>query len=527
MKIIQLIVAIAKLIPAIGLNSKAEKEIKKLGYGINDNSYTGAALVTSLLITVFLIPITFLMFANVALALIFVVFALVFYFLLSLPGIEVNQKTKDMEAELPLVLSTMSIFLTLRLPFEHVLEIVATEKNTVGDELKKIIIEMKKGVTLQNAVSRFALNYPSVNLKRAFSQIISAYEIGSGKELGRIANELLSIQQHKLKEYSSKGALFGLLFIMVSAVLPTFFLLYSVLGNYLLEENNGKIGVITGMLVLFPLISFILLIFAKANAPRTLFEDKEKYSMFIFIPLVIFIGSFLLPVEFTVVGLIVGYVLITYNAYREYKKERRIEEIEKNLPDALLSVSALPESTTMEKMFETIEFGDYGILSEESRKTRKQLSAGVSVTSALGDLETRNNSQVLRRTVMMLEHTYYCKGMNRLNRFAEDILQFLELKREKYSLLAMQKYTLLLGGLLVPTILKITINLLKNLMEFFDGNMEILTFASSLVPAYICIYAFMAAIYISEIEGKKSNISQYFLMISLVGLLAFTFISFS
>jgi hypothetical protein len=114
-----------------------------------------------------------------------------------------------------------------------------------------------------------------------------------------------------------------------------------------------------------------------------------------------------------------------------------------------------------------------------------------------------------------------------MNLLAEDIMQFSEIKREKAAMMSMQKYTLLFGAVLIPLILKITLNLLNNLVGFFNGNQALLLFSFSLVPAYLGVYAFLSATYISEIEGKRSSMPTYFLISAVISLLAFKLITLS
>jgi hypothetical protein len=159
----------------------------------------------------------------------------------------------------------------------------------------------------------------------------------------------------------------------------------------------------------------------------------------------------------------------------------------------------------------------------------------------------------------MLRHVFSTNSFGQLNKLGEDMLQFVEVRRERAGLLSMQKYTLVFGGLLVPLILKITLNLLQSMAEFFVSDTSVgadtgaisgagdaiggavsgaaagaigsasgapqLDFAFSLVPAYLIIYALLSSFYIGNIDERRSQSTLYFLAIVVVGLMTFYFLN--
>jgi len=166
-------------------------------------------------------------------------------------------------------------------------------------------------------------------------------------------------------------------------------------------------------------------------------------------------------------------------------------------------------------------------------------------------LGSRNKSPMLSRACAMLRHVFATNSFSQLNKLGEDMLQFVEVRRERAGLLSMQKYTLVFGGLLVPLILKITLNLLQSMAEFFvdgasagatgaseaigsvgsavsgasAGTAPQLDFAFSLVPAYIIIYALLSSFYIGNIDERRSQSALYFLAIVVIGLATFYFLN--
>jgi hypothetical protein len=283
------------------------------------------------------------------------------------------------------------------------------------------------------------------------------------------------------------------------------------------------------MLIIFPLISLSIQLISKSTIPSSALENSGSGTdLSIAGPTALLVVSLLLlPKEFMLFGIVGGCAIAAYLVYARYRNEKRIEDIEKYLPDALFSVSGLPKSTKMEDIFRVIERSDYGELSVEAGKSRKQIESNLSAETVLSDLSTRNRSLMLQRATDMLKHVFSTNSFEQLNRLAEDMLQFVEVRRERAGLLAMQKYTLVFGGLIVPLILKITLNLLESMAEFFsDGaNSSQIEFAALLIPAYLVVYAMLSSIYISNIDERRSRSAGYFLVIVAVGLATFFFIN--
>jgi Flp pilus assembly protein TadB len=523
MKLIDAVVAASSFGPEVGLKSRMLEPLKKLGLGISMERYMGGALLLSLVFGILTCVLALLIGETIALGLFG--FAFIFGFLLYLPTMEIRRRTSEFEARLPFVLRTISMLLEMRLPFQRALEIVAKTE----PELRLVVDDISKGITVQKSFARLTTFYDSFTVKRALSQLLTAYEVGSsGNEVGRIGDEMLSIQRHSLKEHSSRSAMFGLIFVVCAAVLPTFFLVYSVLGQMTNGQAADRISITIAMLVVFPLISLMILLVAKSLLPRSAIESGSgSADISVMVPAgAIILALLILPDSLTIFAVLAGLAAIILLVYRRYQEEKRVEELERHLPDALFSAAGLPKSTKMEDLFCMIEKAGYGTLSEEAAKSRKQLAVNLSTDMVLEDLASRNKSQMLVRACDMLGHVFSTNSFDRLNRLAEDITKFVEIRREKADILSMQKYTMVLGGFIVPLILKITLNLLTSMAEFFTTEAgPQLQFVYSIIPAYIVIYGLLSYFYISSMEENRSGPAAYFLGIVLSGMITFFFIN--
>jgi len=467
-----------------------------------------------------------------------VVTLLAFLFFLALPSFELRRKTKVMEAEMPFVLRTIGMLRNMKINFMKCMEMAAEEDSEISGELKTIVNQVNSGITLEKALARFASFFSSYTIKRALSQILSAYELGSsGIEMRRIGDELLAVQQHELKESASKNAIFGMVFIMATAILPTFFLIYILLGNF--GVGGGAVGgafdkftIAAVLLLVFPTISALLLLMSKATVPYSpLMPKGSVLDGGVLIGALLFVFSFLIEDEFfRYLIMAISIVIILWRIYTTYKIEKKLEEIEQYLPDALFSIATLPKSAKMEKIFDIIAQGGYKSLSEEALIAKRQLTTNINSDKVLEDLWRRNNSPALKKVCVMLKHAYDTNSIDQMHSIAEDILKNFEIRRDRAALMSMQKYTIMFGAVIIPFILKIALSLIGNLSDFLAANSsavgETISYVISLIPPYLVIYSLISAFYIADIEAKKSRAAIYFLLLSFASIAIFNFFQF-
>jgi hypothetical protein len=175
-----------------------------------------------------------------------------------------------------------------------------------------------------------------------------------------------------------------------------------------------------------------------------------------------------------------------------------------------------------------IEDGGFGALSEEAGKSRRQLEMNVKTAAVLDDLAARNPSEMLGRACHMMKQMMDTNSLDRVNSLAEDMIRSFQAKRERSQLFALQKYTLVFGAVLIPLILKMTLNLLQSMSGLLEDATisEAAAAAGSVVPPYLVIYAIVASMAIADAEGKGSAVAIYSVGLSVLGLFAFHFISF-
>lgn len=455
----------------------------------------------------------------------FASFAVLLSFLFFLPFLEKRKKESEIEMQLPLFLSGAGMLMEAGVGFERAVRESAKGRGILEKEINRILFEKKEGADFGKLVSDFAGSMDSIPAKRALTRLVSTYRVGGGgREMRVLGEELMDVIRHKEKQYSSKSTIFGLLFIISSAVLPTFFIIYTIVSGMGTDAEVNRLSFSLAMLVLFPLVSILILEFSKMLAPQSPFDSVKGTAPEKTIPFIVFIGVILaVPEQLRFPAVVVGGAVLFAFSYKTLTKEKRIEGLESGLPDALLSISTLPKSEGAEGIFRLIESGEYGPLSDEAAVSRVQIEDGMDFRKVLRDFRQRNHSEMIEKTFSIIEHLFDTDSLNMLGAVAEDVLKHFEIRREREGMMSMQKYTLFFGGILVPLIIGISLSMLSDMGAFFESGdiAGFVLFSKSLVSPYLLIYSAICAYRISGIEGKRSSAAVYFSLIAVVSMAVF------
>lgn len=530
MSIAKILFKLSDSFPAIRISTNSSKILKKVAPEVNENRYVVMSIFLAAILALICALSTYLISSNIYSAFIISIlfFSLFGVLFLKIPEVELNNYIEEFEVELPLALRTIGILINFGLPFQKAFAFIIYEDTALAKEVRSVISDSEKGVEFSKSLSHLAKNTGSQPIKRAIAQIITAYSHGQhGNEIKAIADELLALQQYRFRDAAVRSSTFGLLFVAVTALLPTFFTIISVLGPALFSIAISEQTLIFVLMIIFPSISLLVLLVAKASLPRALFKkEKPPNLQVILLTCILILLMLVLPQPYNYAALTIGSIVIGILLYDKYKKEKRKELVEARLPDALFTIATLPKASTTEQLFYTIERGGHGPLSDEASISIDQLRAGVKTELVLQDVGKRNDSGIVKRVFEIIEYAINTNSFDKLSTVAEDLLKFSEINRERVSILSMQKYTLIFGGFLVPTILKITISLLNKVGAFLDPSAIILLpVASKIAPAYIIVYSLLVSYYISEIEQKESTFAVCSILLTVAGLIIFSIVS--
>jgi Flp pilus assembly protein TadB len=518
---------ISSLFPAFGIRSAKADYARK--FGAEPGRYASFALIFPIFPSLLLGLLLLATFSASPIISIPILYALLASALLFLPGLAFSRIRSEAESELPLLLRTLGMLLELELPFTSALERLSKDDFAVSPLLAEAVREAGRGATLESALASAAGELESPKLKRAVSQVISAYEGGGGaREILRISSEFAAIGRHKAREHSSRQALFSLLFIAVSAILPAVFLIFSFLGAAVFSYGSSPLYFSLAFLLGFPLLSASILYASSLLSPPNPLGRKEQAGGRMLLPLLIAALSVLfpvlgLPLIYQVALLAVALALSVAYFYPEYSRQKRREEIEEALPDALLLLSGSAAGAGIDSAFSLMQKSRSGPLSDEISVSLKQLRAKVKPARALEDLWERNGSEALRRVASFFSQLFDSGAsvQHYAGLMAEDLFCLFEERRVRRDSLSMQKYTLVFGALILPVILGNSLSLVQGMSGISGSETALPPSAQSAVPAYLIIYSFLCSLFISDAESRPSSMLTYFASLSIASTILF------
>ncbi|MFH1588855.1 MAG: type II secretion system F family protein [Candidatus Diapherotrites archaeon] len=262
------------------------------------------------------------------------------------------------------------------------------------------------------------------------------------------------------------------------------------------------------------LMGFVLFVALSAAALIIGFEFNEIFY------LIAFVFSFLF-------ALVLNYFLW------DYLIEKSKREIESMIPEVLLSGAIFSRHSPILELIEFTAKEDFGKLSNEFRKALNEINKGESISNALRNISKRTDSEIIERTINLMVWGYENGAeMNSLfKETAEEILESKAIASERQATMLIEKYTLLIaGGILVPMILGLIVNMISGLnfpsMEGILGGStinrkELLNAALLSNQIYITEFALISALFVSFTEGNQKKAVIYALVLVPLSLIVF------
>jgi len=538
-----------------------QKALIRADLTMQANLYLTLSLLTSIILSLAAGSVSYLAIkfdlatSFVIIALSFAVFALI---LKRVPKLLAKARAASIESDLPIAVRAMAIQLNMKMPFEAALQNTADANYKCSNELKRVAKEVTSGASIPEALYNMSERIESTIVKKIIVQLVRNYEEGTGGEaLKKLADELISIQKIKFREFSAQLSFLGLLFIALACIAPTLFLAYGLVASMFLNVQISPGDVWLMFAAVFPAINIILILYIKLKTPEIVTETKESFlserekrlinaelrrigtnfradHLFAILFFVSFMAAIWLAYFKIYVGILLLFMPVIIYFIILYLIDTRAKGIESYLPDALFQVGALEHGVPIERIIQNISKSGYGPLSEEFMMASRQISAGTDVESALSGISERNNSAILDRTIILLNQCYRIgKDVQTVIReTAEDVFGLVSLAKEQASILAMQRYTILIGGcIIIPIILAFVINIISGL----DYNLISVSSVSQVerqaiinatidsTQTYLVIYTLLASLFIAHQEGRTRKAVVYFVIFVALALVLFNF----
>ncbi|MCC7570060.1 type II secretion system F family protein [Candidatus Micrarchaeota archaeon] len=553
--------------------TKINKNLETANMNVSAEKYLSFGILLAFISAVYFGTISFFILNDFVWTIIIVLlsFVLIYVAVKFYPGFEAKRRGKQIEAELPTVLRMVGIQLDINIQFEKIIENLANEDYEVSKEFGIVFREIGSGVSIPLSLQHMTDRVESEIFSRTVNQLVMNYEKGGkGGELKRVANQLAEMQVSELKAFESKMAFTGLIFIAVSCLMPAFFQIFIAIGGILGNVSVSSLHIWIIFVFVFPVISLIALLFINISTPpiatmhKSTFEKdliiiqrfmKEKKWITITdendaspvkkLGIKFTIGAGIIAVIFLIGGLMFHdafYVLFFVSLvspfvsyfYFLFLAEDRILKMEKKLPEALTHAAMLQKGMSTEQIIGEMS-KQKGPLGNEFKIAYRQISAGADVESSLMAIAERNNSLLIKRAVKLIIHGYYAGAdmYSALRETAEDIYSLFILISQRKSVLALQKYTLLLGGaILVPLILGSILQVVGSLnthglvsvltdKEITD-TADILETIKSATFVYLMIFSIISGIMIAQQEGESKKAIVYAVIIVICAAVLYT-----
>jgi len=239
------------------------------------------------------------------------------------------------------------------------------------------------------------------------------------------------------------------------------------------------------------------------------------------------IAFILSPVKIYALPVFLGLFLGISFVYPYYLLTRKIEDMEKNLPDAFFYLaSSLRAGVSFSEALEEASTARFGALTEEFKRTVQEIKRGRSTMEALRAFAIRNkrSSIIYRSTMIILEA--YERGApmaDVLVAVANDVREILRIKKERKASTGMQAmFFIIASGFIGPFILGVVSQIMGGMNTPEVGLNLPLEAIKNVSLAFVAIQAIVSGLGIGIIrEGKFSAGFKYSAMLAILGTVIF------
>lgn len=246
-----------------------DKDLYQARMPYNGKEYCLAAIGISIFLS-FLTLISYLYSPKYTLLLFFLVFSASMILFFRYPKQIKKKLARAVERELPYVLISMGSEMNINVPFEKSIENVANSGyGEVSREFKKILVDVRNGFSIQEALYNFSDRIDSSFVKRAVSILLTAYSRGgrSGDLLKKLADEYNAVAQAKLKEYGGKVTIYSMIFIAASAIIPAIFQTFVIVGSSFMSLIITPEMALLIPVAVFPIVNITILMIMRSKKP--------------------------------------------------------------------------------------------------------------------------------------------------------------------------------------------------------------------------------------------------------------------
>jgi flagellar protein FlaJ len=199
-----------------------------------------------------------------------------FLYMRNYPRIVWRRRVSEVERALPYVLRHIASLLSAGVGIAEALVSVAkADYGAASEEFELIVRDMRAGASFEDALEKFEEKMGSESVSRVVKQILRAIKFGGNLAdiLYKMAEDFAFEYRMKLVEYVQKVNGIAFIYMFMTIVMPTMFVVAVLAGSAFSAAGGGGTAISTSALAVlllfaFPMLSVIIVIMIKRSEPR-------------------------------------------------------------------------------------------------------------------------------------------------------------------------------------------------------------------------------------------------------------------
>ncbi len=253
-------------------------ELYRANIRMSKEMYVAMMLVAGIFLSIFFFMGGLLFGLDILTSLLLGVFGFLagFMYLRAYPRIVWKRRVSEVEKALPYVLRHLAALLSAGVGIaEAMVSVANADYGVASEEFDMMIRDMRSGASFEDALTRFDRKMESENVTRVVKQILRAIKFGGNLAdiLYDMAADFAFEYRMKLVEYVQKVNGISFVYMFLTVVMPTMFVVAVLAGSAFVAAGRGAMaitpsGLAVVLLLGFPMISFIIVMMIKRGEPR-------------------------------------------------------------------------------------------------------------------------------------------------------------------------------------------------------------------------------------------------------------------
>ncbi len=179
----------------------------------------------------------------------------IFFYLIRYPRLVAIRRMKNLESDLLNALEHILIEIKSGVPLFNAILSVSQGYGEISDEFRTIVMEINAGTSTIEAFQRASLRNPSLHFRRAIWQLTNSMKVGGDLScvLESIVRSLTQDQMIAIRKYGQELGPYTLIYMMVAVIMPSLGITFMII----LSSFSGMVV----PPIIFPLIIVVLAIF--------------------------------------------------------------------------------------------------------------------------------------------------------------------------------------------------------------------------------------------------------------------------